>query len=179
MLCNIKNTVIEAGLGSEQTIPFATFASLSSACKAAPILSDVLARLEAAFRFAPKGSDPYLQLKIRAHFFNRANELSVLETTLESKEKENNVSSKPSSWRHEMSGASFQQVQFKSYLPTNRRDGLRPSDKSASSGGVRDESGAGRGGLGGAKPLRDISNSSIMLDRSTPRTVGNSSQSKR
>jgi hypothetical protein len=36
---------------------------------------------------------------------------------------------------------------------------------------VRDESGAGRGGLGGAKPLRDISNSSIMLDRSTPRTV--------
>ena len=58
-----------------QFVDFETFAPMTAACNASSIMVDIFSRLELVFKANPKGADPYLQLKIRAHFFNRANEL--------------------------------------------------------------------------------------------------------
>ena len=68
LMCNIIRPVC-------QFVEFETFAPMTAACNASTIMVEIFSRLELIFKANPKGADPYLQLKIRAHFFNRANEL--------------------------------------------------------------------------------------------------------
>ena len=135
VLGNVKKAAADLGFSHGELIGFSAFLPLSSSCKASAVFNDMLTRLETVFKFVPRGPDAHMDLKIRAHFFDRADELSQWEGRLGSGQ---SVTSKSNSqWKHSFSGQA-QQVQHKSYLPENRRDRDSLSSVSGSSRALRD-----------------------------------------
>ena len=135
VLGNVKKAAADLGFSHGELIGFSAFLPLSSSCKASAVFNDMLTRLETVFKFVPRGPDAHMDLKIRAHFFDRADELSQWEGRLRSGQ---SVTSKSNChWKHSFSGQA-QQVQHKSYLPENRRDRDSLSSVSSSSRALRD-----------------------------------------